>query len=132
MTNKVLESVISKLVDDQVFKSEELKKEIKKLQCINNTKRYYTRKNTEGDERRIKQLNNQNKKSRKEIADKKIENVKLCEEIEKSKVMKSLCNNVLNRIKKLDRRLEDKDKIMKELDAHEEYFSLEKEIAEEE
>ena len=57
MANKALELAISELVNNQVCKSKELKKEIKKIQYINNAKRFHARKNVESDKKRIKQLN---------------------------------------------------------------------------
>ena len=46
--------------------------------------------------------------------------------------MKSFHNNVLNQIKELDKRLEDKIKITKEFKVYEEHLQAEKEIVEEE
>ena len=70
--------------------------------------------------KRIKQLNDQNKRLQDEITDKKRENAELWKEINKQKVIKSLYNNALNQINNFDRRLKDKDEITKGLEVYKE------------
>ena len=69
---------------------------------------------------------------RDKIVDKKIENEELHKEINKWKVMNSLYNNALKKIKDLNIRLEDNDEIKVSLEVCEEQLHLEKEIVEEE